>query len=164
MLNTYIRLVCKTCPWSDASTIRQKQYLFFYYLFVLMPCLLCVSVSASSSFFCLYSPFFLINCFTFLNFFSSLMILCAILLCSIAHSIICARLFRRNMHSDWFNGTEILQGRWQHGEKVGYCYPSGFEKTLYKCDIYIYICPAGHKRVNHLVSVTLYHRTVWFQP
>jgi len=28
------------------------------------------------------------------------------------------------MHSDWFNGIEILQGRWQHGEKVGYCYPS----------------------------------------
>jgi hypothetical protein len=24
MLNTYIRLVCKTYPWSDASTIRQK--------------------------------------------------------------------------------------------------------------------------------------------
>jgi hypothetical protein len=29
MLNTYIRLVCKTCPWSDASTIRQKLYSFF---------------------------------------------------------------------------------------------------------------------------------------
>jgi hypothetical protein len=42
--------------------------------------------------------------------------------CSIAHS----------MHSDWFNGVEILQGRWQHGEKVGYCYPSGLEKTLCK--------------------------------
>jgi hypothetical protein len=26
------------------------------------------------------------------------------------------------MHSDWFNGIEILQGRWQHGENVGYCY------------------------------------------
>jgi len=23
------------------------------------------------------------------------------------------------MHFDWFNGIEILQGRWQHGEKVG---------------------------------------------
>jgi len=34
------------------------------------------------------------------------------------------------MHSDWFNGIEILQGRWQHGEKVGYCYPSGLEKTI----------------------------------
>jgi hypothetical protein len=29
MLNTYIRLVCKTCPWSDASTIRQKLYLLY---------------------------------------------------------------------------------------------------------------------------------------
>jgi hypothetical protein len=35
------------------------------------------------------------------------------------------------MHSDWFNGIEILQGRWQHGEKVGYCYPSGLEKRLF---------------------------------
>jgi hypothetical protein len=41
------------------------------------------------------------------------------------------------MHSDWFNGKEILRGRWQHGEKVGYCYPSGLEKT-------------GHERVNYL--------------
>jgi len=23
------------------------------------------------------------------------------------------------MHSDWFNGIEILQGRWQHGGKRG---------------------------------------------
>ena len=41
------------------------------------------------------------------------------------------------MHSDWFSGIEILQGRWQHGEKVGYCYPSGLEKTLYKWDMYV---------------------------
>jgi hypothetical protein len=41
------------------------------------------------------------------------------------------------MHSDWFNRMEILQGRWQHGEKVGYCYPSGLEKTLCKRDIYV---------------------------
>jgi hypothetical protein len=34
-----------------------------------------------------------------------------------------------------FNGIEILQGRWQHGEKVGYCYPSGLEKTLCKWGI-----------------------------
>jgi len=39
---------------------------------------------------------------------------------SIAHGIICTRLFRGKMHSDWFNGIEILQGRWQHGEKVEY--------------------------------------------
>ena len=30
--------------------------------------------------------------------------------CSIAHSIICTRLFRWKIHSDWFNGIEILQG------------------------------------------------------
>jgi hypothetical protein len=41
------------------------------------------------------------------------------------------------MHSDWFNGIEILQGRRQHGEKVGYCYSSGLEKTLCKWDIYM---------------------------
>ena len=55
---------------------------------------------------------------------------------SIAHSIICTRLFRGKIHSDWFNGTEILQGRWQHGENVGYCYPSGLERTLCKWDIH----------------------------
>jgi hypothetical protein len=59
------------------------------------------------------------------------------LVCSIAHSIICTRLSRGKMHSDWFNGIEILQGRWQHGKKVGYCYPIGLEKTLCKWDIYV---------------------------
>jgi hypothetical protein len=39
------------------------------------------------------------------------------------------------MHSDWFNGIEILQGRRQHEEKVGYCYPSGLKKALCKWDI-----------------------------
>jgi hypothetical protein len=34
------------------------------------------------------------------------------------------------MHSDRFNGIEILQGRWQHGVKVGYYYASGLEKTV----------------------------------
>jgi hypothetical protein len=55
------------------------------------------------------------------------------------------------MHSEWFNGTEILQGRWQHGEKVGYCYPSGLEKILFKWDIYV--CPAGYERVKLSVPV-----------
>jgi hypothetical protein len=41
------------------------------------------------------------------------------------------------MHSDGFNGIEILQGRWYPGEKVGYWYPSGFEKTLCKWAIYV---------------------------
>jgi hypothetical protein len=47
------------------------------------------------------------------------------------------------MHYDWFNGLEILQGRWQHGEKVGYCYPSGLEKTLFKWDIYVPLVTKG---------------------
>ena len=68
------------------------------------------------------------------------------LLCSIAHSIICTRLFRGKMHSDWFNGIEILHDRWQHGEKVGYCYPRGLEKILCKWDIYVRT--AGHERVK----------------
>jgi hypothetical protein len=49
------------------------------------------------------------------------------------------------MHSDWFNGIEILEVRWQHGEKVEYCYPSGLKKALCMCDIF---CPAGHERVK----------------
>jgi hypothetical protein len=44
-----------------------------------------------------------------------------------------------------FNGIEILQGRWQHGEKVGYSYPSG----LGKYSLYVgHICPTGHERVK----------------
>jgi len=53
------------------------------------------------------------------------------------HSIICIRLFCGKMHSVWFNGIEILQGRWQHREKVRYCYQSGLEKTICKRDIYV---------------------------
>jgi len=56
------------------------------------------------------------------------------------------------MHYDWFNGIEILQGRWQHGEKVGYCYPSGFEKTLFKWHIYV-------PRVTIGLSVNGWHLT-----
>jgi hypothetical protein len=33
--------------------------------------------------------------------------------------------------------TVSPQDRWQHGEKVGYCYPSGLEKTFCKWDIYV---------------------------
>jgi hypothetical protein len=47
------------------------------------------------------------------------------------------------MHSDWFNGIEIFQGRWQHGEKVGYCYPSGLEITLCKWEIYVPLVTKG---------------------
>ena len=70
------------------------------------------------------------------------------LLCSIAHSIICTRPFRGKMHSDWFNGTEILQGRGQCGEKVGYCYPSGLEKTLSKWNMYVPLVTKGLKSVE----------------
>jgi len=49
------------------------------------------------------------------------------------------------MHSDWFNGIEILQGRWQLGEKLGYCHPRGLEKTLFLSGTYM---SAGHERVN----------------
>jgi hypothetical protein len=55
------------------------------------------------------------------------------------------------MHSDWFNGTEILQGRWQHREKLGYCYPSGLEKTPCKWNIYVPLVTnmsAGHESVK----------------
>jgi hypothetical protein len=67
------------------------------------------------------------------------------LLCSITHTIICTQLFRGKMHSDWFNGIEILKGRWQHGEKVGYCYSSRLEKTLCKWDICVPLVTRGLK-------------------
>jgi hypothetical protein len=50
-----------------------------------------------------------------------------------------------DMHSDWFNGIEILQVRGQHGDKVGYSYPSRLEKYF----LYVErICLAGHERVK----------------
>jgi hypothetical protein len=50
------------------------------------------------------------------------------------------------MYSDWFNRIEILQGRWQHGEKVGYRYPSEPEKTLCKWDIYVPLVTKGLRK------------------
>jgi hypothetical protein len=38
---------------------------------------------------------------------------------------------------------DILQSRWQHGEKVGYCYPSGLEKTLFKWELYVPLVTKG---------------------
>jgi hypothetical protein len=61
----------------------------------------------------------------------------------IAHSIICTWLFRGKMHSDWLNEIEILQGRLQHGEKVGCCYHSGLEKTHYKWELYVPLVTKG---------------------
>jgi len=84
-------------------------------------------------------------------------ILCAMLHSSIAHSIICTWLFRGKMHSDWFNGTEILQGRWQHGEKVGYCYPSGLEKTLCKWDIYVLLVTKRLRKSTCCTVHPFYH-------
>jgi hypothetical protein len=58
------------------------------------------------------------------------------------------------MHSEWFSGIDILQGGWQHGEKVGYCYPSGLEKTLCKLDIYVPLVTKGLKHKNvHITDV-----------
>jgi hypothetical protein len=50
------------------------------------------------------------------------------------------------MNFDWFNGIEILQGRWQHGEKVGYYYPCRLEKTLCKWGLYV---PLVTKRLSN---------------
>jgi len=61
------------------------------------------------------------------------MILCAMLRAAL-HTV---SFVHGEMHYDWFNGIEILQGGWQHGGKVGYCYPSGLEKTLCKWDIHM---------------------------
>jgi hypothetical protein len=47
------------------------------------------------------------------------------------------------MHSDWFSEREILQGRWQHGQKVGHCYHSRLEKTLCKWEIYVLLVKKG---------------------
>jgi len=47
------------------------------------------------------------------------------------------------MRSYWFNGRYIFQGRWQHGENVGYYYPNGVEKTLCKWDIYVPLVTKG---------------------
>ena len=57
------------------------------------------------------------------------------------------------MHSDWFNGIEVLQGRWQHGEKVGYCYPSGLEKTLCKWDVLVPLVTKGLMQGHELFKL-----------
>jgi hypothetical protein len=67
------------------------------------------------------------------------------------------------MHSDWFNGIEILQGRWQHGEKVGYCYPGGLDKSLCKWDMYVPLVTKGLYRVTSLYANGIVLRTV-FEP
>jgi hypothetical protein len=53
------------------------------------------------------------------------------------------------MQSDWFIGIEILQStsRWQHGDKVEYCYTSGLENTLCKWKIYVLLVTKGLRAV-----------------
>jgi len=85
------------------------------------------------------------------------MILCAMLHAALHTSIICTRLFHEKMHSDWFNGIEILQSRRQHGEKVGYYYPSGLEKTLCKWEIYVPLVTKGLKSTKIVRFVAVCH-------
>jgi hypothetical protein len=49
------------------------------------------------------------------------------------------------MHSDWFNGIEIFQGIWQHGENWDTVIPADL-KRLFASEPYTCICPAGHER------------------
>jgi hypothetical protein len=56
------------------------------------------------------------------------------------------------MHSGWFNGIEIFQGRWQYGEEVGYCYTNGLEKTLCKWDMYVPLTKSLFKSFGITVS------------
>jgi hypothetical protein len=60
------------------------------------------------------------------------------------------------MLSDWFNGIEIFQGRWQHEEKVGYCYSSKLENTLCKWDIHALLVTKGLKHFRLQPRVTRY--------
>ena len=82
------------------------------------------------------------------------MILCAMLQNSIAHSIICIWLFRGKMRSDWFNGIEILQGRWQHGEKWDTVTPADLKKTLCKWDIYVPLVTKGLTHATGVLNVS----------
>jgi hypothetical protein len=57
------------------------------------------------------------------------------------------------MHSDWYNGIEILKVKWQYGEKVGYFYPRGLEGTLYKWDIYVPLVTKGLRKVTRCPEI-----------
>jgi KaiC/GvpD/RAD55 family RecA-like ATPase len=63
------------------------------------------------------------------------------------------------MLSDWFNRIEILQGRWKHKKKVGYCYSSGLKKTLCKWDIYVLLVMKGLTAVQTSLGHTVAHVT-----
>jgi hypothetical protein len=68
--------------------------------------------------------------------------------CSIAHSNVSTRLFRGKMLSDLFHRVEIVQGRWQHGEEMGYWYSYRLEKTICNWDIYVPLVMKGLKMRN----------------
>jgi hypothetical protein len=55
------------------------------------------------------------------------------------------------MHSDWFNGIQILQGRWQHGEKKWDPVIPADLKRLFVSGKHI--CPAGHERVKYCSEI-----------
>jgi hypothetical protein len=59
------------------------------------------------------------------------------------------------MHSDWFSGIEILQGRRPHGEKVGCCCPRGLKKTLCKWDIYAPLLTKGLNTAQHVSGILM---------
>jgi len=47
----------------------------------------------------------------------------------------------------------MLQGRWQHGEEVGYWYPSGLAKTICKWDIKVPLVTKGlYRQIFSILS------------
>jgi hypothetical protein len=53
-------------------------------------------------------------------------------------------------HSDSFLGVEIVQGRWQHGEEVGYWYSSRLEKTICKWHTYVPLVTKGFRKLTEM--------------
>jgi hypothetical protein len=63
--------------------------------------------------------------------------------CSIAHSIIFTRLFRGKMYSHWFNGIEILQGKWQYREKWDTVIPADLKRLFVSGTYYVRLVTKG---------------------
>ena len=68
-------------------------------------------------------------------------------------SNICRWLFRGKMHSDRFQVVEIFQGRWQHGEEVGYWYPNRLDRAICKWDIHVPLVTKGLISVSKQLSL-----------
>jgi hypothetical protein len=78
-----------------------------------------------------------------------------------ALTINCTQLFREKMHSNWFHGVEILQGRWQHGEEVGYRFPSGLTKNIclfFIKTIFLYLL---YLKLRNTRAVNCVQNTAW---